>query len=60
MEKPCCPHCERPAPIRVEEGDGEFRQTVQCDRCWKLYRVVVTCRQDECVVRTEGVDADAA
>ena len=60
MPKPSCPHCERPAALRIEAGDGEFRQTVQCLGCRRVYRVVVSCEHDRCTVSTESVDADAA
>ena len=51
-----CPHCDKPAPLRIEGGDGEFRQTVQCAGCRQIYRVAVRCEAGAVQARCSRLD----
>lgn len=60
MPNPTCPYCFKAVALRVEDGQGEIRQTVQCLACYRFYRAVVICEDGECSITTEPVDDHAA
>lgn len=56
MVKPRCPHCERPAPIRIESATpGYLHQTVQCIGCRNIYRIKIHSEAGRLQVQSEAL-----